>query len=210
MRYRCIPPLMRSRQAERATPFVLRWKHPNVGPASIALGVRPGAGPNCLTPQHLNQSRIGLADDERHARLGDSCLLAGNELETVAQILHVVASDLGYSAYQRAHHVGAIESSAEPHLHYRDLDSTGCKVGKGESRRSLEEGRLPFQNGRQETAGPHGHGFLRDGNTIHLNSLPERDEMRRGIQAHPPACFAQRGGNQSAHTALSVGAANVH
>src|SRR5829696_6499780 len=101
VRYRGIPPLMRSRQAERATPFVVCRERPHVSRTAIVVTACPGTGPNSLTPQHLNQSRIGLADDEGHAGLGNPRLLAGNELETVAQVLHVVASDLGYSAHQR-------------------------------------------------------------------------------------------------------------
>ena len=166
-------------------------------PRGLGCPRGPPARPEASRRSTSHQRRIGLADDEGHAGLGDPRLLAGNQLESVAQILHVVASDLGYSAHQRADHVGAVESSAEPDLDHRDLDSPCRKVRKGESRRGLEEGRLPFQNGRQEPAGPHGHRFFRDGNTIDLNSLPERDQMRRGIQAHPPAGFAQRGGNQS-------------
>src|SRR3954469_7697682 len=112
---------MRSGQTERATPFVLRREHTNIGPAANVLGLHPGTGPNRLTPQHLDQCRIGFADDKWHAGLGDPCLLAANELESTAQVLHVVSGDLGYSAPQGPHHVCTVEPSTEPDLDSRDL-----------------------------------------------------------------------------------------
>src|SRR6478672_6325045 len=94
------------------------------------------------------QRRISFADDEGNSGFGDSRFLGRDLLQGVAQVLHVVALDLGYCADKWMHHIRAVESSSQSHFYYRDLCSACGKVGKRQSRSGFEERRLPLQDGR--------------------------------------------------------------
>ena len=85
-------------------------------------------------PQNFDQLRIGFADDEGHPGLGNPRLLAGDQLQRIAQVFHVVALDLGDRADQRPHHVGAVEPSAQAYLDDSDLGAPGRKISETPAR----------------------------------------------------------------------------
>jgi hypothetical protein len=130
-----------------------------------------------LAPQNLHQAWIGLPDDEGNSRLGDAGLLAGDLLETIAKILHMVPLDLGNAADQRMQDVGAVEPSSQTYLDHGHFDAPSREVSEGKRGRSLEEGGLPLQDRGQQPAGPHRDRILRNRYPIHLDALAEGDQM---------------------------------
>ena len=121
----------------------------------------------------------------------------------------MIAGDLRDRARQWTHDVGAVQPPAEPDLDHGDLGAAGGEVGEGDRRAGFEERRLALEDEWPELVGPHCDSGLGDRHTVDPDPLPERDQMGRRVQAHPPARLGERGGHEGADTALSVRAADM-
>ena len=84
------------------------------------------------------------------------------------------------------------------------------EVGEGDRRRRLEEGGPPLQDQRSQarrSTSPPPPPLI--GTPSTRIALPERHQVRRGVEPDPPARLAQRGRHEGADASLAVGPADV-
>ena len=126
------------------------------GPPRIDGHDRPGAAGGGFLDQNSADRGIGLAGDERHARLGDPGLLARDPRQRGPQVVGVLQGDLGDDAGERRDDVRGVEAPAQTDLDHGDVHTPGREVREGDGRRGFKETRVEPLDVRLEPARPCG------------------------------------------------------
>ncbi len=164
----------------------------------------------CLIPKNLCHFVVApFTDNHRDARFDDSRFFGGDLGQCVAQILHVVVSDVGDDAEVGGDDVGAVEPASK--THFNDCH-VGCLLGK------VEEGHF---HGQLEERGLQGfktalvlfheiHDELPAYHfPVYAYPFAEIDQVRGGIQARFIAGLLQDGSQEVRRGSLAVGSSHV-
>ncbi len=158
------------------------------------------------------------ADDDVHARLDDACLLEGDRLDRIAQVLLVVQPDRRDCADRRCEDVGGVVTSPHTHLDHRDLDVGATKKLEGDGRCRFKERRVDRQLARgpqsvralEHVACDESQGVLVDRLRTDDEALSKVGQVRGRVAGRAEARGGEGGVNHRRDRAFAIGAGNVN
>src|SRR6266404_7960992 len=148
--------------------------------------------------------------DDGDTGLHDTRLLARDRRDRVAEILLVIAADVGDHGDRRDDDVRRVEASAEADLEHLHLDALGGERDPREQRHHLERGE-PACVVEVATQAPDAFDdlVLGDRHAVNGDALAKRDQVRRRIEADAPPRGAHDRVEHRRRRALAVRAADV-
>ena len=195
-------------RAERPGPLVVRRAAPARRPGPPD---RPRATARCAARRSTSTSSgSALADDERRARLGDPGLLAARSSPACRPD---TSCDRARSWSPRSP-AGAPRWCCPAARRARPRPRRSRRPAPRSRRRrcavvASKKVALALQNQRPEPLGPHRHRGLARSGPRRPGCARGTNQVRRGVEADPPARLAQRRRHQRRDAALAVGAADV-
>ena len=161
--------------------------------------------------QHRRRHRCLGPHHHADAGLENSRLLAGDQLDRIAQELDMVPGDRSDHGEQRPRqHVGRIQPAAKPAFDQGDVAGRLREGEEGAGGGHLEEGDGIVAVGRLALFQQGNQGLIADRSVGGVDALVEADEMRRGVGVDPVARGFEHGPKMGDDRTLAVGAGDMH
>ena len=140
----------------------------------------------------------------------DSCLLAGDGSQRVAQELLMVEGDIGYDRQQGMYDVCAVQTATQPYFYDGNIYMGISKILKRHGSSKFEEGGM---KGSEKISlffyKPH-HIVFRDSFAVDTDTLAEIYKMRRSEQPDLIARLLQNGGDGVGTRSFTVRPGNMY